>query len=369
VTGTGDSAPASGPHRSNPAIDGLRAFAVLGVMAVHSGVPGAKVGWLGVDLFFVLSGFLITTLLVEESRRNGSISLTKFWGRRFLRLMPAYWLYAAFITIAFAGVHWGWQRDHGGTSTTMYLAGLWLYFINLLPFGGIWEHQSLTLHLWSLAVEEQFYLLWPALCFVFLPRQRLETVAWVLVTLVLVRHSTCGPGPLLSQLDTRGFAIVLGCAVALRLGRDQGLRTFLVAPRPRVFVAAAMLLGVFVMSVAAQRGLATEVQLHRFGVPLLALCFALFISQLWLAPEAPIARALSWGPLVYLGKISYGMYLYHMLAHYLTWELLLADMEDSNRWLKFGLRSVVFCALTVAIAALSHHYVEKRFLVMKARFR
>src|SRR5205085_2211723 len=91
--------PALAAHARNDSLDGLRALAVLAVMLVHVGAPGFPLGWFGVDLFFVLSGFLITTLLERELARTGGVDLNKFWTRRFLRLMPAYWLYAGAITI------------------------------------------------------------------------------------------------------------------------------------------------------------------------------------------------------------------------------------------------------------------------------
>src|SRR4051794_35863169 len=91
-------APPDKTARHVASLDGLRALAVLGVMGVNAGLPGAWLGWLGVDLFFVLSGFLITTLLLKEFAKTGRINLPKFWGRRALRLMPAYWLYVGSIT-------------------------------------------------------------------------------------------------------------------------------------------------------------------------------------------------------------------------------------------------------------------------------
>jgi len=128
-------------------------------------------GGLGVDLFFVLSGFLITTLLVQEAKKTERVSLPRFWARRALRrLMPAYWLYAGFITFSIYVMHWGWMKpEYGGWTPAGFVASIWLYFINYLPMGGLWEHQELVVHFWTLAIEEQFYFLWPILFFFVFP--------------------------------------------------------------------------------------------------------------------------------------------------------------------------------------------------------
>src|SRR5262249_18583510 len=141
-----------------------------------------------VDLFFVLSGFLITTLLLREHQRFGRIGLRLFWGRRFLRLMPIYLLYVTGITIAmFAGpassltIHEGW-------TPAMFAGSLWIYLFNLLPQGGIWTGQYLTRHLWSLSVEEQFYFVWPVILCWLLTRW-IGLFAWTLVAVVALGNA------------------------------------------------------------------------------------------------------------------------------------------------------------------------------------
>src|SRR3954447_21056005 len=135
------------------ALDGIRGLAVLGVFGAHSGYPIVKQGWIGVDMFFVLSGFLITTLLVAEWDRTGSISLRRFYMRRILRLYPA--LIAA---IAIAAPLSLWL----GESPTDYLghAGVSAAYLQDLAAGLFDSHGPIN-HTWTLAVEEQFYILWP----------------------------------------------------------------------------------------------------------------------------------------------------------------------------------------------------------------
>ncbi len=359
-------APIAAP-RHVASLDGLRALAVFAVMAVHSGVPGAAVGWLGVDLFFVLSGFLITTLLTAEYERTGRIALGKFWARRFLRLMPAYWLYVGSVTLALAAFRWGWTEDHAGWTPGGYVASLWLYFVNYLPLGGIWEHQMLTLHLWSLAAEEQFYFAWLLLAAPLLRCGRPALAAWCLAALVLGRLAAVGVG---SGLDTRGLRIVVGCALALSLrgGRCAALRRLSGAAWFRLAVVAGCLAVVVLATAARQRG-ASEASVYQWGVPAAVPFFALLVAMLWHGPADRLARALAWGPLAYLGTISYGLYLYQMACHHITWHVLTPGIEGWPRGPKFGLRLAVYYGLTVAVAALSYRFVEGPFLRLKARFR
>ncbi|MDB5349026.1 MAG: oatA 3 [Planctomycetota bacterium] len=350
-------------------LDGLRAFAIVSVMAVHAGVPGLSLGWLGVDLFFVLSGFLITALLIQEFGRSGRIDLGRFWGRRFLRLMPPYVLYAGFVTWAMLGARWGWVSEHRGWSPASYVASIWLYFVNYAPQGGVWQHQNLCLHLWSLAVEEQFYFTWPILCAILL-RRRAGLAAWVLVLAVLIRRGFADEYTIHNRLDTRGFGIMLGSAVALTLDRLPAIASRFADATLRMTVLIGVATCLIVPAILFGSGKISEYQVHRYASPVIASAFAAFIAMLWYGPRDSIAGFLSRKPLVYLGKISYGMYLYHMLAHYLVWEVFLGDnIEAWSRWPKFGLRLVMFGSLTTAMAAFSYATIERRFLALKALLR
>jgi peptidoglycan/LPS O-acetylase OafA/YrhL len=359
-------APAAKSSRHVASLDGLRALAILAVMAVHAGVPGASVGWLGVDLFFVLSGFLITSLLAGEFARSGRISLARFWGRRFLRLMPAYWVYAAALTAAITLFHWGRVQPHGGWTVGSYIASLWLYFVNYVPQGGIWEHQWLSLHLWSLAVEEQFYFVWPIICLLALRLGRPSWVAWGLVALVMIRRmSIAGDDP---HLDTRGLGITVGCALALSLresGATSWRRGLGMAPS-RILIVVATATVIVVATYCQTHGFGEPV-VHRAILPVIVPLFALLVAMLWYGPNDRISRALSWKPLVFIGTISYGMYLYHMFSHFLTWHVLTSGLEDWPRWPKFGLRLLIYFATTLGISAFSYQFLEQPFLRLKAR--
>jgi peptidoglycan/LPS O-acetylase OafA/YrhL len=351
----------------NDSLDGLRAVAVLMVMGVHVGFPALEFGWLGVDIFFVLSGFLITTLLAEEFAKRGRISLPRFWGRRFLRLMPIYWLYAGGLTVAMLLGPADQLHTHGGWTPTRYIVSLWAYFVNLAPKGGIWAHQSLCVHLWSLAVEEQYYFVWPLLCALCLRFRRAWLLGLALVVLVLVcRHASQNK----VTLHTRGIGIVIGSTVALYLRNrpPSPLRWFASVPMRWTVMG----LAVAVLAVIVALGLAhrlDEDQVHGYLLPWLCGLFALIIAMLWYGPMDGLARRLSIGPLAYLGRISYGLYLFHMLAQYLTWGVLLRDIETWNRIPKYGLRCVTYFGITLALASASYQVIERPFLRLKGRLR
>ena len=363
-------APPPTPRAHVSSLDGLRGLAVASVMAVHAGVPGSNLGFLGVDLFFVLSGFLITSLLDREHRRAGRVDLGKFWGRRFLRLMPAYYLYVGGLTLAFAAFGWGWREPHGGWTPGGYIASLWFYYVNYAPQGGIWQHQWLTLHLWSLAVEEQFYLIWPLLAAVALPRRRAEALAWLLVGGVLVRRGL-PEASLRTRLDTRGLGIILGCAVALSTGGGRHPRLAALLDRRwfRLGLPSLLAASLAGLSALAVRGRVDEAFVDRYAIPPLDVAFALLVASLWRGRSDGLARALSWRPLGWMGTVSYGIYLYHMLAHELTWRVLTPGLEAWPRYLKFPLRLALFTALTLAMAGASYTLVERPFLRLKERLR
>lgn len=364
------------PRKHVACLDGLRGLAILGVWAVHAGIPGSTFGWLGVELFFALSGFLITTLLVKEQEETGQVNLLKFWGRRFLRLIPAYYLYIGFITLL---IFWGGYTlsSSGGWSPYGYLASLWFYFNNFLPRGGFWELDSLSIHIWSLALEEQFYLVWPIL-FVFAIRlKRSFLVPLALVSALLVCRPFVSEFGILSLPEGRGFAIVMGCAMALWI-RDRKIRgdlpDWLLSARTRLNVIVAISICILVLTVIHSLNLygnpdLEDIAIKRWLIPPFALLFSLLIAMFWYGSDDWIANLLSWHPLVYIGKISYGIYLYHMVAHYLTWDVLLAQIEDWPSYPKMALRLVVYGILSVGIAALSYHFYEKPFLRLKQSLR
>jgi peptidoglycan/LPS O-acetylase OafA/YrhL len=365
--------PAAGPasarvsHRS--ALDGVRALAILGVMFVHAGVPGFKSGGLGVDLFFVLSGFLITTLLSMESAATGSIAYVPFMARRALRLMPAYFLYATFVT----AMVWAWpgsvRSENGGWDATGLTVALWGYAINFVPKGGVWNGQDLTVHLWSLAVEQQYYLVWPLVFLALRARPKaLRAVAVILAVAAMASFVATPDGLYKSaMLFTRGFSLLLASAMALWVFHEPGLLRHALFNRLTDIFGALLLVvvAVFPYWPGSHRDSTVDAFL-----PLLVPLFALWIARLWTVQSASAVRRLLQQPaLVYLGKISYGVYLYHEALRIAVWGLMKPAMSHWQPGIGFVVRLAVYLLLSVAVAALSYEFFEKRFLRLADRFR
>ena len=354
-------------HRT--ALDGLRALAIIGVMFVHAGTPGFRSGWIGVDLFFVLSGFLISTLLVMESTASGTIAYGPFMARRALRLMPAYFLYAIFITL----LVWCWagsiRSENDGWNAAGFTAAIWTYTINFVPQGGVWNGQDLTVHLWSLAVEQQYYLVWPVVILAL--RSRAALLRGVAVALAVVTTATfvLTPDSLYKNdmLYTRGFSLVVASALALWVFHRPGLVRHALFNRLLDVAGGLLLLGL----VAAPYALGwPESRMHEVFIPLLVPVFAFWIARLWsMGGDGWMRRLLQARSLVYIGKISYGVYLYHEAVRLAVWFTMKPLMAHWPAAAGFVTRMAIYFVVSFALAALSYEFFEKKFLRLTGRFR
>lgn len=355
---------ANAVHRT--ALDGIRAFAIGAVMLVHAGAPGARSGWVGVDLFFVLSGFLITTLLAMEMRATGGVAWVPFMARRALRLMPAYFLYAAFVTWCI----WGWGGSMRSTSGPWTAAGLtaalWTYTINFAPQGGIWNGQDLTVHLWSLAVEQQYYLFWP-LVIIALARwpRALRFVAVGLAAAFIALFIAQAPG--LAMLWTRGFSLVLASALALWAAHDASFLEWRALQRGVDAAGVVLLAALTVLPYCPGW---TDNATRTLLIPMLVPVFAMWVGRLWYVRGGGAMRALLQDRrLVYVGKVSYGIYLYHEAVRVGVWYWLKPHMDGWPQSIGFVTRFVIYAAISFVLAALSYELVEKQFLRYADRFR
>jgi peptidoglycan/LPS O-acetylase OafA/YrhL len=305
-----------------PALDGLRGVAVLAVVLYHGGVTWASGGYLGVDAFFVLSGYLITTLLLAEWRDTGTIALVSFWARRARRLLPAVFVlligiaaYSAFV--AQPDVLDQLRAD--GVSTLFYVMNWRLIASSQSYFDQFFA--SPLRHMWSLAIEEQYYLVWPLVTLAVL-RWRRSARVLLQVCLVLAALSAAvmfvlydpdvDPSRLYYGTDTRAQSLLLGSALAAAIASGLAFRTL--ATRRAVVNAATVLV---VLLAWAWTGLApfglppSSGLLYRGGFVLLASSVCLLILACTQVGANPIRRALSFEPLRRLGLISYGVYLVH----------------------------------------------------------
>jgi peptidoglycan/LPS O-acetylase OafA/YrhL len=339
--------------RHVPALDGLRGVALLGVLFFHANGLLAG-GYLGVDLFFVLSGFLITSLLLAEQRETGRIALGQFWIRRARRLFPA--LLSLMPVVAIYGRYFA-RTDELRTLRAQALAAL-AYVAN---WQAIFRHQSYWQlfaapspleHTWSLSIEEQFYVVWPLLVALVLRRhsRALLAVCLALSALsMLAMWFLFDPGNTTRAYlgtDTRMSGILFGAALATVISPNDRFS----APTVRALDAGGFLalLGLGV-AWATLRG--TNPFLYRGGFWLTELGALVLIACAIAGERSLIARALSIRPLTWLGTISYGVYLWH-------WPVNVFLSTERTHLQGFALHAARF-ALTFAIAIASYRFLEQ----------
>ncbi|MGH9112248.1 MAG: acyltransferase family protein [Acidimicrobiales bacterium] len=344
-----------------PALDGLRGAAVAVVVMFHLGRLDG--GFLGVDLFFVLSGFLITSLLVTEHRRRRAVDLGRFWARRARRLLPALALLlvgVALLLLAFtaAGER---PRFRGDALATLGYVANWHRMAADVSYWEIFSQPSPLDHTWSLAIEEQFYLVWPLVVVAVLSgwgrrpgraggARALGVVAVVGAAasfgLLALTYSPLDTDRAYFATDTRIGATLLGAALATlaaRRARRSG------APPAAVEGLGVIALVWMAWSVVTVDGLAPWY--YRGGLALFALAALVVIHAATGGPPGYLARGLSWRPLRWLGTVSYGVYLWH-------WPVIVYATED-----RVGIGGwrldVGRVALTLATAAASYRLVEQ----------
>lgn len=357
-----------------PPLDGIRALAVLGVMAFHGGVSWARGGFLGVDAFFVLSGFLITTLLVDEWRASGSIGLGGFWSRRARRLLPALFLLLGAIALycvflAAPDVLDSLRLD------ALYTLGYAANWHQVVAGQSYFAQQALPsplLHTWSLAIEEQFYIVWPLVVLGILTlrgrrlvhaervgrrgRRALRPLLKVAVAgavasaveMALLYHPGSDPTRVYYGTDTRAQSILIGAALAVLLA----VRT----PVVRSAKGRAGLVGAAVAGAAFVGWMWVDVTgstawLYRGGFAAGAVCVAAVIACVALLPASVPARVLSFSPLRFVGRISYGLYLWH-------WPIYIV-LDGSRTGLEGAELLWARVAASFAAAVLSYYLVER----------
>jgi peptidoglycan/LPS O-acetylase OafA/YrhL len=336
-----------------PILDGLRAIAVGTVIFGHANYPVRGIpSDLGVSAFFVLSGFLITRLLVQEYDATGDLSVRRFYIRRMLRIFPAYY---AFVAVSLAIDAW-----HGHRWDTALIESTLTYTVNY--YNAFHHHPTTSVaHAWSLAVEQQFYLLWPLVFVIMAARGRralitgvaamgLVVVAWR-SWLTLVAHADASY--IYNAFDTRFDNLAIGCLLALSVDYDRVITAVERLGRRTWFP-----LVTLVLLLVSRRAL-PEAYRYSLGFTVDAILVAVLIVQLlnlhgttqWSWLDARVVR--------YLGRISYPMYLYH------AW-----GASVGHRFPIKG-KGIEFAAgvlATIVLASGSYYVIERPFLRIKRRF-
>ena len=340
-------------------LDGLRGLCIAAVLWHHSPLcpqwsgahPLLARGFLGVDLFFVLSGFLITTLLLREREASGTFSLPDFYWRRACRILPPYLLTVgavAFVTIGIKG------QTHQLELLPFYL----LFLSNFLT-----QHMPMLEPTWSLSVEEQYYLVWPLLLLI-TPRR------WVLP--VLLAAIACN---VLLALGSGGAAQAAPGAPLLRFALPNstyapilmGSLTACLLHERRAFGVAWRLLGhrlAAPASFAALLLLLATLPANVTGWPNLALHSAMCVcvASIVLREDHALAPALAWRPVARLGEISYGLYLYHLFGLHMA-NAVARTLGTTDPWLV----TAGFVLLSLLLSEISARTLERRALALKSR--
>ncbi|MCM3629179.1 acetyltransferase [Paenibacillus glycanilyticus] len=348
-------------NRYMPGLDGVRAIAVIAVIAYHFGWPVASGGLLGVGVFFVLSGYLITDLLLEERRSTGRIHFRRFWIRRSLRLLPAMLLMLLAITVYLALADRGRLSDICGEmlSALTYTSNWYLIYRQVSYFESFGPLSPIG-HLWSLAVEEQFYLVWPLLLWGmirFIPfptRGKLAVVtltaaAASLIAMAFLYVPGTDPSRVYYGTDTRAFGLFIGAAFAIfipsrKLAEPLGRRSVVLDAIGAIGLCISLLM---ITSVDKY-----DDSLYRGGMFVLSMAAGLVIVAS-ASPFSLIGKLLSWKPLRWIGIRSYGIYLWHYPV-----QVLMSSSKGPYEDSKF-LYQLAQLIMIVLIAALSYRYFEQ----------
>ncbi len=344
-------------HTYYPSLDGLRTIAIGIVLAAHGGVTYFRSGGVGVDIFFVLSGFLITNILSSEWSRCGAINFRNFYARRFLRLAPALLLTCVVTAL---GMLW-FEGRFPGTEIALAMSYTANWALALYNYNLTWLN-----HCWSLSIEEQFYLIWPMLIVMLergmrSPVRKGSLLVIAAATLAVYRASRVGiytDERINFGLDTRMDSLMAGAALAYFFqwlpSRQLPMRASSILGR---VIAPLMMIALF-----AVPNIVTWYSpwMGRIGYVLVAGAAALVVSDLVVGRHSLLAPLLETRPMVFVGKISYGLYLFHLPIYYMIEKV----MPDAP----LVVRLVTKVGVSIGVASASFFWFERRFLRLKARF-
>lgn len=391
-----EQAPTRPKSRYIPALDGLRTLAVVAVVLYHLNLTWAQGGLLGVTIFFVLSGYLITRLLLNEVAKTGRIDLKSFWIRRIRRLVPAV-VTVVFVTCALCTIfnHVMLTKMRPDIlPSLLFFNNWWQIAQNVSYFNALGDPSPLT-HFWSLAIEEQFYLIWPPLLFAMVsmhvskPNTRrvvLGLAAASALAMMVLYNPAADPSRVYYGTDTRVFSLLLGAWMAfipdrdlapVRLAHRLGLNRLAGAAKhgknadesadttpaqPSALVrfwsspASIDALGVVgLVGLAAMVALTNGYTAFQYrGGTLLCSILTLMVIAACVQPQGMVARALSAEPLLWVGKRSYSIYLWHYPLLLLMNPV--ANISDTPWW-----QYILQVLVVVAVAECSYRFIETPF--------
>ncbi len=344
-------------HTYYPALDGLRTIAVGIVLCAHGGVTWFRSGGVGVDIFFVLSGFLITTILRTERQRTGAISFRNFYARRFLRLAPALLLTCAVVAVAKPA----FGEPFPGTDLALALS----YTANWAQ--ALYGHYMTWLnHCWSLAIEEQFYLIWPLVILgiergVRAPGTKAGLLLAGAAGIAIYRAWHVGVWTderINFGLDTRMDSLMTGAALSylVQALSDKKLPDGASRVLGRGFAPLALVTLFLIPNIVTWY----SPWMGWIGYVLVAGLAATVLADLVLGRHSLLAPVLATRPMVFVGKISYGLYLLHLPVYFAVEKVI----PDAPLVVRLGWK----VGVSLALATMSFYWVEKRFLKLKDRF-
>ncbi|WP_100487965.1 acyltransferase family protein [Sporolactobacillus pectinivorans] len=348
-------------RRYIPSLDGLRAIAVFAVIFYHLGFPWASGGLLGVSVFFVLSGYLITDILLAEWGERGSISLKTFWMRRARRLLPAlfFTLAALFIWLLFFRPSMLSSFRDDALAAIFYVSNWWYIFHHLSYFQS-YENPSLLTHFWSLGVEEQFYWIWPVfILFAFRhPKIRRYLFVITLVGAVLsaalmavLYQPGADPSRIYYGTDTRAFSILIGAALAMILPSRKFTNPL--SAGSRILLEAAGTLGFIVILAMIAFSNEYDGFIYRGGMFGMSVAAAAVIAAA-VHPSTWFGKVLGILPLRWIGVRSYSMYLWQ-------YPIIILSLNNFDAGVPRFARFFVEIVLIIVISTLSLELIENPF--------